>query len=201
MGDLKTGSPEQEKLASMSEEVEELIEIINKLLLLQKADDNKLMTTIRSINFSAMVSEYLADIESFNGTIQIVNQIQPNIFLSCEPQLIKQLISNLIGNAIKYNLPEGWVNVDLTVENQEICLQISNPTVGDGSQFTDRMFERFYRGQNSRLLDADGHGLGLSICQEIAIAHGASLSVAFKDGVVTLTCRFPGPKMPQGGKT
>jgi len=196
LGELPSGSPEQQKLAVMSEEIEELIDIIDKLLVLQKADAKILATHMRTIDFSALMTDYLNDVESFNSSIVIEKNIHPLLFLNCEPQLIKQLISNLLSNALKFNLSKGWVNIGLRKQSNEICLEISNPTLGRHSDFTNEIFERFYRGPNSRVLRAQGHGLGLSICLEIANAHRATLAITFQDGVVTLTCRFPAAPPP-----
>lgn len=191
MNELETGSSQQQRLASMKDEIEELIEIMNKLLLLQRADDRSLLPGKQSLNFSHFISNYLEGIENFSTSVTFEIYIAPDLYFVCEPQLIKQLIANLVSNSIKYNIPNGWVSVDLTSQDEGILLRVTNPTSGLNEELTDQVFERFYRGPNSKLLNVDGHGLGLSICREIARAHGAELTMSFVQGVVAFTCRFP----------
>lgn len=85
-------------------------------------------------------------------------------------QEVKVLINNILDNAIRYTPNHGKVDISLLLEGTNIVLEVTDSGPGISSVDLDRVFERFYRGENK---DAIGSGLGLSIVKEIATQHGA----------------------------
>ena len=190
IADLPTGSPLQVQVRLMSDEVERLILITEKLLLLSRADANSLQLALSRVNLSDLLSELVQDAHSFHRNLTIRHNIQPNVMWLCDQQLVHQLIQNLYTNAVKYNKPDGWIAIELTSSSEQLRLTIENPTQQIAEDLSTRGFERFYRGDTSRTRGVDGFGLGLSICQEIArLHHGlVSLEITPKNTVqLTLT--------------
>ncbi len=182
--DLPTGSDLQVRVRNMGDEVERLIDITEKLLLLSRADANSLGRTFSVENLSDMVEQLIAqdhDYEHEHDPIQlpfaITSAVEPQLLWSCDQTLAKMLLHNLFENAQKYNFNQGWIHVSLKREGTQFRLSIENSTVNIAADIEARAFDRFYRGDASHTRQVDGLGLGLSICSEIAKVHQAHLSL------------------------
>ena len=88
---------------------------------------------------------------------------------------MREAVSNLVDNAIKFTPAGGKVRIEARTANGRPLVLVSDTGVGVPPQERARIFERFYRGERSG--DAPGHGLGLSIAERIANLHGFSLTV------------------------
>lgn len=177
IAELPKGSPLQVQVRLMSDEIERLILITEKLLLLSRADANSLKLALSRVNISDLLSELVQDAHSFHPNLSIKHKIQKDVVWHCDQQLVHQLVQNLYTNAVKYNIPDGWISIQLTSSENQLRLTIENPALEIAEDLATRGFERFYRGDASRTRDVDGFGLGLSICQEIARVHQGSLTL------------------------
>jgi signal transduction histidine kinase len=103
---------------------------------------------------------------------------------------MRQVVDNVIANAILYGRPEGHVVVTLEASDEEIVLTVADDGEGIDESDLPGMFQRFFRGQNAQRRQIPGTGLGLSIVRMIVEAHGGDVSIASEVGVgstVTLT--------------
>jgi signal transduction histidine kinase len=91
--------------------------------------------------------------------------------------LLIQVLQNLISNAIKYNLPNGWIRIDAHRQGATVSIKISNSSQEIPVSERHRIFHRFHRGDPARTRKVEGIGLGLSIAREIARAHGGDLTL------------------------
>ncbi len=191
IADAQEGSIQQIRLSQMSDEIERLIQITEKLLLLSRADSGSLFLNLKQVNLSDMLNELVLDAGIFQEKIKISSNIENAILWYCDEQLIRQLFTNLYTNAINYNTSNGWVNISAMGSEDSILVQFSNSSENVSSQSISRVFERFYRGTESHARTVDGFGLGLSLCQEIARLHQAHLSIEVNAlNVVTVSLRF-----------
>jgi signal transduction histidine kinase len=99
-----------------------------------------------------------------------------------DARLMSRLVSNLIDNAIRYNVTGGLVEVSLVASATEATLVVSNTGPPVPANEIDRLLEPFQRAESDRTAGASGIGLGLSIVAQIAEAHGASLEVLSRPG-------------------
>lgn len=90
---------------------------------------------------------------------------------------IKQVITNLVDNAIKYNRPEGKVEVSARAEGSAAVLEVRDTGLGIGATDQQHVFDRFYRVDKSRSRAQGGSGLGLAIVKKIVEEHGGAISV------------------------
>jgi signal transduction histidine kinase len=97
--------------------------------------------------------------------------------VSGDPLLARTLLTNLVDNALRYNVPHGRVNVTLSTPGGRAALTISNSGPEIRADQVDRLLQPFRRLTPDRGHDNDGHGLGLSIVAAIATAHNATLSI------------------------
>jgi signal transduction histidine kinase len=89
--------------------------------------------------------------------------------------LLERLVSNLVENAIRHNLQDGWFSVKTSVEGDRAILQVANSGPVVPPEEVDRLFDRFFRPDRSRSRKTGGFGLGLSIVKSVATAHGGSV--------------------------
>ncbi len=112
-----------------------------------------------------------------------------------DTRLAERLVANLVDNAVRHNLPGGWISLRVGAERGQAVLTVANsgPVVPPGE--VARLFAPFQRlggGRSPALSSRDGQGLGLSIVSAIAAAHGADLQArARPDGGLQVELRFP----------
>ena len=117
-------------------------------------------------------------------------------------RLAKRLVANLLDNAVRHNVTGGHIAVATRTESRHAILTIANSGPVVPPDDIDRLFQPFQRLDNDRASQPDGHGLGLSIVQSIAAAHGAALSArARPGGGLRVEVRFPWsvPRNRNGG--
>lgn len=181
---LPDGSDIQVQARLIGDEVERLITIVEKLLLLSRADADSIRPQMQPLNLSETLEQMISDSDSAPSGLQVHSQIAPNIVWFCDHSLVIQMLHNLYANAINYNRPGGWVGIELTRQDEVLSLTMTNPTPQVSDELLERAFERFYRADAAHGRTVDGHGLGLSLCLEIAKVHDASLSVERRPGEV-----------------
>ena len=170
----------QEKfLINLLEETERLSHITEGLLLLSKADAGRLQIEVHAFDLAILMRELIEDAEilATPSEIHVDSSIAPIAWVDGDAQFLRQLLLNLIDNAIKYNEPGGRVLVSLERQAGNFLVRIGNSGPGIRPEQAAHIFDRFFRGDDARDGRRTGHGLGLSICSEIARAHGAQLTV------------------------
>jgi signal transduction histidine kinase len=180
------GSHTQQYVQHLGDEVDRLVLITEKLLMLSRADNNSLALDLVPLNLSEYLTDLIEDAPAFHPHIQFINRVQPGIVWRGDKALIEQLINNLYSNAVKYNTPrDGWIAFELTQQDGEVRLTVQNSSVDVAEDLPKKAFERFYRSDASRTRrTVDGLGLGLSICKEIAQAHGGHMRLEVQEGCI-----------------
>lgn len=111
---------------------------------------------------------------------------------SGDPDRLRQVVVNLLQNAVRYNRDGGEIRVTTQATETEAVLTVSDTGTGIVAEALPHIFERFYRADKARSRAQGGTGLGLAICKAIAEAHGGSISVESKRGKGTsVTVRLP----------
>lgn len=190
--EVPVGSSQQIRIRSMSDEVERLIDITEKLLMLSRADANSLVQRLSRVSLSDLLLQLINDAYTFQTSLKITCEIAPDVYWQCDKTLVLQLIQNLYVNAVNYNQPNGWIHLTLQQSNDMFELAVENPFVDIPADLLEHAFDRFYRGDASRARHVDGLGLGLSICSEIAKLHQATLSLSITEQK-TVVVRLIGP--------
>lgn len=147
--------------------------LINEMLSLANLDANRKKQERININLSKMLSETLLvfEVVIFEKGLILEEDIVDDIFINGEKDQIKKLISILMDNAIKYTNDNGKILVSLKSERNKAKLIIKNTGEGIKREHLEKIFERFYRVDDSRDRGTGGYGLGLSIAKAIVDDH------------------------------
>lgn len=168
---------------------------IDELLYLSKLDYNKNKVTFdESVDLLALSNRVLdnAQRRADKHNVRLLD-VQGNCVVKGSESLLEHMLSNLVSNAIKYNKEGGTVAISLGYKDGVPFLSVTDSGMGIDSRHIDKLFDRFYRVDNSRCRQTGGTGLGLTIVQKIVRLHNASISI---DSVVgkgsTFTITFGG---------
>jgi two-component system heavy metal sensor histidine kinase CusS len=174
---VESGSEVQQTLSNLLDEVRRLSEITRKLLLLSLADAGRMGLHLVEVNMSALLSEIAEDMELLAPHLDVQMAIAPNLYIKGDRDLLVQVLQNLVGNAIKYNLPKGWLRLQANCQGKRVVVKIVNSSHDISLRERDRIFERFHRGDSTQIQKIEGSGLGLSLAREIARAHGGDIKL------------------------
>lgn len=168
---------------------------IDELLYLSKLDYNKNKVTFdESVDLLALSNRVLdnAQRRADKHNVRLLD-VQGNCVVKGSESLLEHMLSNLVSNAIKYNKEGGTVAISLGYKDGVPFLSVTDSGMGIDSRHIDKLFDKFYRVDNSRCRQTGGTGLGLTIVQKIVRLHNASISI---DSVVgkgsTFTITFGG---------
>ena len=189
------GSAEHERFVSLFAEASRLKQITQSLLLLSQADAGRLPTHPESYDLSMDLERLIEDGEILceQAGLTLEHHIEPSIIAYADRALLQQVFQNLLSNAIKYNRPQGRVSLRLSQQDTYIVFTVTNtgPAIPEENQ--QRLFERFFRGDQAHNRRTDGFGLGLNIATELARANGAELHlVSSKEDETVFEVRMMG---------
>jgi two-component system heavy metal sensor histidine kinase CusS len=181
----------REQVGIVLHQVSRLKHITHSLLLLSQADAGELPVTRECYDLSKDLEGLMEDAQSLcaSATLAFEKQIACGVFVEADRALMHQVFQNLVSNAVKHNQPGGRVEVKLHEIESGARFEISNTSDEGASRAGQRLFERFYRTETSRL--SDGFGLGLNIARELSLANGAKLElVALPAGMTGFSVSF-----------
>lgn len=200
MRDDATPSARRERLASQLEEIQRLTKIVDSLTFLAKADAGQAVLKLEPVRLDELVRDIFADAQLLAHSHQIAVTLAKcdEAIVHGDSHRLRQLLLNLADNAIKFNQPEGQLDIALTCHADSAVLTVSNTGPGIGPEKLPRVFDRFYRGDPAHSSDVEGCGLGLAIAQWIVQAHAGSISIASEPGQqTTVTVRLPAANPPR----
>ncbi len=185
---------ESEWTASTMRQVERLQGLIQNLVLItrsqeQDSRENRVPTNVTDI--LKETAETFAPVASQEEKA-IMTDLEDSLYMVCEGGQIRQLAVLLTDNAIKYCDVGGQIRVILHRKGRQVRLAVSNDYKEGENVDYERFFDRFYREDSSRNVDAGGYGIGLSIAQNLVEQYRGSIDVDWKDGVITFTCMLYG---------
>ena len=127
------------------------------------------------------VAEPFASLAKAQGK-KYSQRIEENLTLCGNSDATRQMISVLLDNAMKYSDENGIIRLDVYKAHGKTKIEVFNTCVLDDTKNLNRLFDRFYRPDNSRSRKTGGSGIGLSIAQAVAEAYGGKIKVSSKDG-------------------
>jgi heavy metal sensor kinase len=169
----------RERLGSMLEEVERLAKIVKKLFALSRLDAGEAQEEWVRLDLAALTAATAAQMALLaeDKQIQLSCETQLPVFVMGDRARLKQVVVNLLDNAIKYTAPNGKVELKVESDARSGILKVSDTGLGIPAEAVSLVFERFYRVDRAHAVDNDGAGLGLAIVKSICSAHGGKVGV------------------------
>ncbi|MEY4004483.1 MAG: hypothetical protein RLZZ221_579 [Verrucomicrobiota bacterium] len=157
-----------------------LTHLIDDLLLLARIDSGRVELNLSAVDLRAAAADALDDAALIARAreVSLVNEVPPSLRAEADPERLRQVLANLIDNAIKYGRPGGTVTLrgrDAGGGMVEISVRDDGP--GIPPEALSRVFERFYRVDKARSREQGGTGLGLAIVKNVVQAHGGDVRV------------------------
>ncbi len=171
---------------NMKNESERMIKLVTELLDLAKTEEEQ-EVLLEENNLSDIIEGSILTFESlfYDQKIKLDYEIVPNIHMMCNENLMIELMSILIDNAIKHCSEKGNVSVHLYKKNKQIILEVKNTGLPIKKEEEEKIFERFYKVDTSRNRNTNNYGLGLAIAKNIVLKHHGEISAHSQDGYTT----------------
>ncbi len=169
----------------------EMNTLINELTLYSKIDTNRIPYNFSRLNvaeyFKDCVEELSMDLESKNISLAYFNYAEEDVQIIADPEQLKRVINNIIGNSVKYlDKEKGFINIRVKDVGDFIQVEIEDNGKGIGTKDLPYIFDRFYRTDASRNSSTGGSGIGLSIVKKIIEDHGGSIWATSKEQTGTI---------------
>lgn len=194
---LQESIPEElykEFLADIVKEIDRENNIITDLLSLVKMNKENVDLNISSVSINDLLELILKRLRpiAVEKNIELVLESFRPVVADIDEVKFTIAISNLVENAIKYNVMDGWVRVSLNSDQTYFYVKVSDSGIGIPKEDTERIFDRFFRVDKARSRETGGTGLGLAITKSAILMHRGSIKVHSKEGEgTTFTVRVP----------
>ena len=166
-----------EEISLTLNETKRLTKLVKDLLILSRADSNKLALQKENINIDeyikGLISPYkeIAEMEGKNIELELGYKLDIDV----DTNKIYQLMIILLDNAIKYTEENDVIKIKTYMKDNKCVIEVSDTGIGVSDEGLKRIFERFYREDAARSRETGGSGLGLSIANYIVTAHGGTI--------------------------
>lgn len=169
---------QQEFLNDINQQTQRMIYLVEDLLELTRRQE--VADTQEIVPLALLIKEVLETTEPRvkRKGLTLFREVEEELFyLHASPEALKQVLFNLLDNAIKFTPPGGWLKVKTQTTPDEVTITVEDTGCGIPQDSIPYIFERFYRVDKARAREMGGTGLGLSICKEIVELYGGSISV------------------------
>ncbi|MCM1272306.1 MAG: cell wall metabolism sensor histidine kinase WalK [Clostridium sp.] len=184
----------KEFMADIVDEIDRESEIITDLLTLVKTDKKSAELNIATIDINTLLEIILkrvaplADARGIVITYESYREVEADV----DEVKLTLALTNIIENAIKYNVDNGWIKVTLNSDHKNFYVKVADSGVGIPDDCKDKVFERFYRVDKARSRDTGGTGLGLAITRNIILMHDGTIKLYSQSGEgTTFTVKIP----------
>ncbi|PLX31088.1 MAG: hypothetical protein C0600_06620 [Ignavibacteria bacterium] len=190
----KTPDQYQLLLGSLHEEIMRLSRILDDLLLIAKTEIGERPIELQPTDLGELVEEMADEAEMYAEQTGITFSLGETFeaYIDAEPLRIRRVLLNLIDNAVKYNRKNGNVTMTMAREGDMVAVAVSDTGIGIPEEALPRLFERFYRVNDTESSGAKGTGLGLYLVHWIVKNHGGAITVDSERGKgSTFTVHLP----------
>jgi two-component system sensor histidine kinase BaeS len=184
-----------EEISSLYDEVLRLNSMVNELQNISRLDAGHMALNKTEIDFKTFFSDFFllvnadAEARSIKLKVDIPDDLPP---CWADPERLKQIVLNLVSNALRYTQDGGTVVQKAWSENKRFYFSVTDTGIGMTEEECQHVFDRFYRTDRSRARETGGTGLGMAITKGLVEAHGGEISVkSIKNVETTFTLWLP----------
>lgn len=184
----------KEFMSDIVDEIDRESKIITDLLTLVKMDKKSAQMNIEDISINNLLEVILKRVTPIaeQRNIEITYESYRDVVASADEVKLSLALSNIIENAVKYNIDNGWVKVSLNADHKYFYVKVADSGVGIPDDCKSQVFERFYRVDKARSRDTGGTGLGLAITKNVISMHGGTIKLYSESGEgTTFTIKVP----------
>lgn len=193
----------EETLRHVRGRLEALTRLAEDLILLVRSQEGSREVMLREVSVCELVDDAFGRLQAAANARRITLRHEglDDLRVYAEPALMARVIDNVVANAVHYNRDDGWVTVTAVVEEPDadewapplVRLRVADTGTGIPVELHDRVFERFFRVDQSRARHTGGSGLGLAICREVVELHGGTIRIeASSSAGTTIEVALPG---------
>lgn len=204
--------PAARHLAVISRESERLSRLIKNVLTFAKNQENKLQLSRRELVPDEVVRSTLATLSPGleAAKIKVHTELGASARVSLDPDVLEQVLTNLVSNVEKYGKAGGWLGIETRLDGERLVLVVSDHGPGIPEQFREKVFEPFWRMSDKLSDGVTGTGIGLDIARKLARLHGGDLVLDLSRGkdegtgarfICTLAVASSGPRPDTSEKT
>ena len=178
----QTAGRDQVALDDILSESDRLGRMVDQMLTLAEADAGQRTVLTAEVSLNELVDQVTRSMRSLAEAreISLNTQLNEDISLSGDPSRLRELLTVLLDNAVKYTDAGGRVDVSVRKEHRKAIITVSDNGPGIPSEALPHVFDRFYRVDKARSRESGGTGLGLAIARHIVDAHGGTIDVESK---------------------
>ena len=184
----------REFMTDIVAEIDRETTTINDLLILVKTDKQNTVMNFKPANINELIDVILKRVTPLaeNRGIRLTYESYKDVVADVDSVKFSIAISNLVENAVKYNVDNGWIKISLNADHKYFYVKVADSGVGIPDDAKDKVFDKFYRVDKARSRDTGGTGLGLSISRNVVNAHGGTIRLYSESGKgTTFTVRIP----------
>lgn len=184
---------QREMLERARERLEGLLQLINDWLDMSRIQTGEILHRRQPVSLESCVDAALAGLElaAQEKSVKISTNFPPDLpLVNADRDTFREVLSNIIANAIKYNRPAGAVRISAHSEADWVVLEVEDTGLGIDEKEIPFVFDQFYRSRAKEIRQLQGTGLGLAIAQKIIRAHGGKIEVRSESGQGTTFCIY-----------
>ncbi|MGL5436491.1 MAG: sensor histidine kinase [Lachnospiraceae bacterium] len=184
----------REFMEDISDEIDRESKIIDDLLAMVKMDKSESDLHIAQISINHLVEQILKRLRPIANrqNVELILESMREVIADVDEMKLSLAITNLVENAIKYNVEDGWVQVTLDADHKFFYIKVADSGIGISEEYQDRIFDRFYRVDKARSRETGGSGLGLAITRSVVLMHKGAIKLQSKEGEGSIfTLRIP----------
>lgn len=184
----------KEFMTDIAAEIERESKIITDLLTLVKTDKTSSEINIDEVNINALLEIIMRRVTPIANSrnIEITYESYRDVVADIDEVKLSLALTNIIENAVKYNIDNGWIKVTLNADHKYFYIKVADSGVGIPDDCKDKVFERFYRVDKARSRDTGGTGLGLAITKNAILIHKGTIKLYSESGEgTTFTIKIP----------
>ncbi|MGI6074908.1 MAG: ATP-binding protein [Pyramidobacter sp.] len=169
--------------ALIHKEAERLVAMVNDIMELSRLDEKARLPQFEDVDLYSLCEKVLPRLKGAAENKKVTLSLQgEHVSIRGIPHLLDELIFNLTENAVKYNVPDGSVEIGIFADDHSTSLSVKDTGTGIPPEQQERIFERFYRIDQSHSKETGGTGLGLAIVKHVAAIHRAKIDLQSAPG-------------------